>query len=223
MNTSHASAKRRNARAPFDRLHVASTSVRYKPSETVFAQGDRCAAVMYLHKGRVKLTARSREGRQAVVETLDAGAFFGEGVLAGQRRRRCTAESMTASTVVMVKTSEMRRGLHDEAALAEQFRRHLLGRNIRIEADLVGHIFNRYEKRLARVLLLLANFDEHRRERATLPIISRNLLAEMIGATRWKVDQLMNGFRKQGFLERHRERDGGVQVHRSMLTVVLAE
>jgi CRP-like cAMP-binding protein len=206
-----------------DALHVANTSVRYRSHETVFAQGDRCAAVMFIQKGRVKLTATSPGGRKAVVAILHAGAFFGEGALAGQQRRRATAETMTASTIAMVKTAEMRRRLHDEAALADRFRSHLLGRNVRIEADLVGQLFNRCEKRLARVLLLLANFDEHHLTRSALPIISRNLLAELVGTSRWKIDHLMNDFRKRGFLERHCERDGGLQVHRSMLTVVLQE
>jgi CRP/FNR family transcriptional regulator, cyclic AMP receptor protein len=206
-----------------DVLHVVHTSVRYKPCETVFAQGDRCAAVMYIRKGRVKLTVTSRAGREAVVAILHAGAFFGEGALAGQRRRTCTAETVTDTTIEMVKTTEMRRGLHEDVALSDWFRSHVLARNIRTEADLVGQLFNRCEKRLARVLLLLANFDEHQLPRAALPIISRNLLAEMIGTSRWKVDLLMNNFRKLGFLERHSERDGGVQVHRSMLSVVLRE
>ena len=165
----------------------------------------------------------SRAGREAVVAILHAGAFFGEGALAGRRRRTCTAETVTASTIATVKTSEMRRGLHEEVALSDWFRSQMLATHIRTEADLIGQLFNRSEKRLARVLLLLANFDEHQLPRAALPLISRNLLAELIGTPRWKVDLLMNNFRKLGFLERHSERDGGVQVHRSMLSVVLAE
>lgn len=211
------------SRQRLDLLHVANTRVRYRPHETVFAQGDRCAGVMYIQKGRVKLSVTSRGGREAVVAILPAGAFFGEGALAGQQRRRATAETMTASTIAMVKTAEMRRRLHDETALADWFRSHLLARNIRIEADLLGELFNRTERRLARILLLLANFDEHHLTRSALPIISRNLLAELVGTTRWKIDRLMNTFRKRGFLERHSERDGGLHVHRSMLTVVLQE
>jgi len=211
------------SRQRLDLLHVANTRVRYRPHETVFAQGDRCGAVMYIQKGRVKLSVTSQGGREAVVAILQAGAFFGEGALAGQQRRRATAETMTASTIAMVKTAEMRRRLHDEAALADWFRSHLLARHIRIEADLLGELFNRSERRLARVLLLLANFDEHHLTRSALPVISRNLLAELVGTTRWKIDHLMNTFRKRGFLERHRERDGGLHVHRSMLTVVLQE
>lgn len=211
------------ARQRLDVLNVVNTSVRYRPRETVFAQGDQCAAVMYIQKGRVKLSVTSQGGREAMVAILHAGAFFGEGALAGQQRRRATAETMTASTIAVVKTAEMRRRLHDEPALADWFRSHLLARNIRIEADLLGELFNRCERRLARVLLLLANFDEHHLTRSALPVISRNLLAEVVGTTRWKIDYLMNDFRKRGFLERHSARDGGLQVHRSMLTVVLQE
>ena len=177
--------------------------------------------MLYIRKGHVKLTVTSRAGLKAVVAILHAGAFFGEGALAGQQRRTCTAETVTASTIAMVKTSEMRRGLHEEVALSDWFLSHMLARHIRVEADLIGQVFDCCEQRLARALLLLANFDEHQLPRAPLPIISRNLLAEMIGTTRWKVDLLMNHFRKLGFLERHSERDGGVQVHRSMLNVVL--
>lgn len=203
--------------------HVASTSIRYRPSQTVFAQGDRCASVMYIRKGRVSLTVTSPDGREAVVSKLGAGDFFGEGVLAGQRFRRATATTMTASTIAVVKTSEMRRGLHEEAPLSDWFRAHMLARNTRIEQDLLGQLFNRCEKRLARMLLLLANFDEHHLVRSALPSISRDLLAELTGTTRSKVDTLMNTFRKRGFLERHSERNGGVQVHRSMLSVVLQD
>lgn len=210
-------------RPRLDLLHVANTRVRYQPHETVFAQGDRCAAVMYIQAGRVKLTVTSRGKRDAVVAILHAGEFFGEGALAGQQRRRSTAETMTATTIAIVKTAEMRRRLHRETVFADWFRSHLLARNTKIEADLLEQLFNRSERRLARVLLLLANFDEHHLTRAALPMISRDLLAELVGTTRWKIDHLMNSFRKRGFLERHRQCDGGLQVHRSMLTVVLQE
>ena len=206
-----------------DVMHVANTSVRFKPFETIFTQGDSCSSVMYIQTGRVTLTTTSHQGRAAIVGTLTAGAFFGEGALAGQRRRRVTAKTTTASAIGIVKTGEMRRCLHEETAFADRFRSHLLATNIRIEADLVDQLFNRSEKRLARALLLLAHFDEHQSMRRTLPTISRDLLAEMIGTSRSKVDVLMNKFRKLGFLERHRERDGGLQVHCSMLSVVLQD
>lgn len=208
----------RTGKSPAD-----GASVRYEPFETIFAQGDRCAAVMYIEKGRVRLSVVSPAGRSAVVATLHAGAFFGEGALAGQRRRTSTAETLTRSTITIVRTGEMRRRLHDQVALSDRFRSHLLARNARIEEDFVGQVFNRCEKRLARALLTLARFDEHQLPRCELPKISRNLLAEMSGTTRSRVDSLMNKFRKLGFLERHSERSGGVQVHRSMMSVVLQD
>src|SRR5687768_953398 len=128
-------------RQRLDVLNVTNTSVRYRPHETVFAQGDRCAAVMYIQKGRVKLSVTSHGGREAVVAILHAGAFFGEGVLAGQQRRRSTAETMTAATITVVKTAEMRRRLHDETVLADWFRSHLLARSVQIEADLLREHF----------------------------------------------------------------------------------
>jgi CRP/FNR family cyclic AMP-dependent transcriptional regulator len=204
-------------------LKVADTRIRYQPHEIVFAQGDRCAEVMYIQAGRVKLTVMSPGGRQAELAMLKAGAFFGEGALAGQQRRRSTATTMTAATIAMVKTAEMRRRLHDDLVLGDRFRSHLLARNVRIEAHLLHEHFNRSDRRLARILLLLAKFDQHRRMRSALPLISRDLLADLIGVPRWKIDQLMNTFRKRGFLERHRQQDGGMQVHRSMLSVVLQE
>jgi CRP/FNR family transcriptional regulator, cyclic AMP receptor protein len=204
-------------------LRVAHTSVRFGPNETVFAKGDRSAAVMYIQTGRVKLSVTSPAGREAVVAVLRAGTFFGEAALARQPRRTSTALTMIPTTVAVVTTAEMRRRLHDQAAFADWFRSHLLARNLRIEADLVGELFDHSEQRLARLLLLLASFDEHQLVCAPLPVISRNLLAELVGTTRWKIDALMNGFRKLGFLERHTGRDGGFRVHRSMLTVVLQD
>lgn len=209
-----------NVAGRLDGLHVANTVVRYNARETVFEQGDRCAGVMYIRKGGVKLTVTSGTGRVALVATLRAGSFFGEGALAGQRRRRCNAETLIVSTIAMVKTDEMRRGLSETVVLADWFRSHLLARNTRTESDLIDQLFNGCEKRLARVLLLLANFDAHHLPHAPLPTISRNLLADMAGTTRSKVDVLMNKFRKLGFLERV---DGGVQVHRSLLTIVTEE
>lgn len=212
-----------NAGTLLDSRHVAKTRVRFEPFETIFAQGDRCAAVMYIERGSVRLSVVSRGDKAAVVAILHAGAFFGEGALAGQRRRKSTAETLTASTIAIVKTAEMRRRLHEDLALSDWFRSHMLARNVRIEEDLIGHLFNGCEKRLARALLLLAGVDEHESPRYALPKISRNLLAEMSGTTRSRVDVLMNNFRKLGFLERHSERNGGLQVHRSMLSIVLQD
>jgi len=202
---------------------VARTSARFEPFTTIFAQGDRCADVMYIEKGRVRLSAMSPQGRTAVVCELHAGALFGEGALAGQRRRKSSAEAMTSCTIVRVATAEMRRRLRHDVALSDWLRSQMLTRNARIEADIVNQIFNRSEKRLARALLLLAGFDEHQLPRHALPIISRNLLAEMCGLTRATVDRLMNSFRKRGFLERQTLQNGGIQIHRSMMNVVLQD
>ena len=202
-------------------LRVEHRTERYEPSETVFAQGDGCTGILFVQKGHVQLTVASRAGLDAVVSVVGAGAFFGEGVLAGQRRRRMTARTITASTIGIVAPAEMRRRLREEPAFADLFRAHLLARNSQIEGDLVDPLQGRSDQRLARWLLLLACFDEHQATRLPLPLISRNLLAEMIGTSRATVNVLMNRFRKLGFLERHRERDGGLQVHCSMLSVVL--
>lgn len=223
MSTRNPRAPARNIGRLLTSRQVGTTSVSYQPFTTIFAQGDPCAVVMYIEKGRVKLTVTSQAGRQAVVGILGAGAFFGEGALAGQRRRTTTAETMTASRIMMVKTAEMRRRLHEESALSYWFRWHLLTRHNWIEAALADRIFDRCEMRLARILLLLAHADEREATHYALPTISRDVLAKTIGSTRWKVDSLMNKFRKLGFLERHGERNNGVQVHRSLLNVVLRD
>jgi CRP-like cAMP-binding protein len=188
---------------------------------TVFAQGDRCDGVMYIARGRVRLSVVSADGRTAVFSVLHAGALFGEGALAGQRRRKSSAQAVTACIIIMLATAEMRRRLHSEVALSDWLRKHLLVRNARIEEDIVNQLFHRSEKQLARSLLLLARFDEHQLPRHPLPLISRNLLAEMSGISRAMVDRLMNSFRKRGFLERHSLQNGGLQIHRSMMNVLL--
>jgi CRP/FNR family cyclic AMP-dependent transcriptional regulator len=204
-------------------LPVARTSINFEPFTTIFAQGDRCADVMYIEKGRVRLSATSPQGRTAVVCELHAGALFGEGALAGQRRRKSSAEAMTPCTIIRVGTAEMRRRLRHDVALSDWLRSQILIRNACIESAIVNQFFNRSEKRLARALLLLAGFDEHHLLRHPLPIISRNLLAEMCGLTQPTVNRLMNSFRKRGFLERRTLRDGGVHIHRSMMNIVLQD
>jgi CRP-like cAMP-binding protein len=196
-------------------------SVRFAPLATIFAQGDRCGGMMYLASGRVRLSVVSAEGRTAELSVLDAGALFGEGALAGQRLRKSTAQAITACTIITVAAAEMRRRLHHEVALSDWVRARMLARNARIEQDIVNQIFNRSEKRLARSLLLLAEFDQHQLPRHPLPIISRKVLAEMSGISRGTVDSLMNSFRKRGFLERNTQQNGGIQIHRSMMSVLL--
>jgi CRP-like cAMP-binding protein len=216
------SEQRHTGRA-LDRLRVANTSARYQRYETVFAQGDRGASVMYIDRGRVKLTATSRGGREAVVGILDAGTFFGEGALGGQRRRRSTASALVGSRISSVKVAEMRRRLFEGSTFSDWFRSRMLARNLRMEEDLVGQLFHRAETRLARVLLLLAGFDERQASRCPLPTVSRRVLADAIGTTQSRVDRLMTTFRQRGFLERTSGTDGGLQVHCSLLTVVLRD
>jgi CRP/FNR family cyclic AMP-dependent transcriptional regulator len=202
-------------------LNVARTRVRFGAAETIFVQGDRCDTVMYLERGRVRLSVVSPGGRTKVVAMLRTGSLFGEGALAGQRLRRSTAEAMTDTTIVIVKTAEMRQQLHAERSLSDWFRSHLLASNNRIEADLVADAFNKCETRLARALLLLAGAADRQSPRYPMPKISRDLLAEMTDMPRSRVDSLMNDFRKHGFLERNSERNGGLQVHQSLLNLVL--
>ena len=221
MGTRDARATGRTARRLLDSLDVEHASVRFAPEETIFAQGDRCTAVMCVERGRVQLTVTLGQGRSAVVADLSAGAIFGEAVLAG--RRTSTARALTNSRIAIVKTAEMRRKLHEEWALADWFRSQVLANHVRVEADLVHNTFNHGERRLARVLLLLAQVDDHQAAAYTLPRVSRDLLAEISGMTRSKVDLFMNKFRKLGFLIRNSERNGGLQVHRSMLSVVLQD
>jgi CRP/FNR family cyclic AMP-dependent transcriptional regulator len=204
-------------------LDVAHTSTAFKADETIFAQGDRGGGVMYVERGNVRLTVKSRHGKKAVVAILGSGTLFGEGVLAGQRRRTSTAQSVAGSRIGMVKTADMRRRLQEGSAVSDWFRAQVLATNIRMEEGLIRQVFNHCERRLARALLLLAHFDEHQAISAPLPIISRNLLAEMVDGPRPQIDLFMNKFRKLGFLIHNSGRDGGLRVHRSMLSVVLQD
>ena len=221
MTTDRTRTNEQNGGSLLESLHVAKTSVRFEALSTIFAQGDRCAGVMYVDKGRVRLSVTSPEGKTAVVAVLHAGDLFGEGALAGQRRRKSTAEALTSCTITMVKTAEIRRRAQRDVALSDWLRAQMLARNARIEEDIVHELFNGSEKRVARSLLLLAGFDEHQQVRHSLPHISRSLLAEMSGTTRATVDRWMNDFRKRGFLERQTLQNGGVQIHRSMMSVLL--
>jgi CRP/FNR family transcriptional regulator, cyclic AMP receptor protein len=197
-----------------------SSSVLNLPKDqTVFAQGDAADSVFYIQKGRVKLSVVSRQGKEAVVAILDAKDFFGEGCLAGQTRRMATATTMTDAAVVRLEKAAVVRVIHDEPEFSDVFIAHLLGRNIRVEADLVDQLFNSSEKRLARLLLLLANFGQEEEPQPMITKISQETLAEMIGTTRSRVSYFMNKFRKLGFISYN----GGIEVHRSLLNVVLHE
>ena len=192
------------------------TVAKYRQGEVIFAQGDAADSVRYLQKGAIKVSVLSRIGKEAVIAILTPGDFFGEGALAGQSVRIETATAMSPSSVLIIEKDAMVRLLHDQPLFADRFLSHMLTRNIRIEADLVDQLFNSSEKRLARTLLLLARYGQTNPQR-TLPKISQETLAEMIGATRSRVNFFMNKFRKLGLIEYN----GGLKVNSALLTVVL--
>ncbi len=183
----------------------------------LFAQGDRADSVIYVQKGAVKLSVVSRGGREAVVAMLGPGDFVGESALAGQRLRIATATAVVPTTVLVIEKRKMQRVLHTERGMADRFIAYVLARNIRVEADLVDQLFNRSEKRLARTLLLLARYGRDETPSLVLPRVSQEVLAEMVGTTRSRVNLFMNKFRRLGFIEYN----GGLRVNRSLLSVVL--
>ena len=189
----------------------------YQKAQPVFAQGDRADAVFFVQRGKVKLTVLSQQGKQAVIALLGPGDFFGEGCLAGQPVRMATAIAMTEAAIVRLAKQTMIRALHRDAVFSELFTTYLLSRNIRMEEDLVDQLFNSSEKRLARILLLLANFGKEGRPEPVVPKISQETLAEMVGTTRSRISHFMNKFRKLGFVQYN----GGLEVHSSLLHVVL--
>ena len=193
------------------------TTGNYDRNEAVFAQGDPANAIYYLQKGRVKLTVVSHQGKEAVVAILGPGDFFGEGCLACQTLRMSTATAMDKSSIMRLERTRIMRVLHDEPAFSEVFMAHLLARSIRVEEDLIDQLFNSSEKRLARVLLTMANFGKEGQPEPVIPKISQETLAEMVGTTRSRVSFFMNKFRRQGFIDYK----GRVEVHNSLLNVVL--
>lgn len=193
------------------------TTTQYDKNQLVFAQGDPASAIFYIQKGRVKLTVVSRSGKEAVVAILGADDFFGEGCLARQTQRMATATAMDESTIMRLEKARIVRLLHDEPAFSELFVAHLLSRSIRVEEDLVDQLFNSSEKRLARVLLLLANFGKEGQPEPVIAKISQETLAEMVGTTRSRVSFFMNKFRRLGFID-YKDR---LEVHSSLLNVVL--
>jgi CRP/FNR family cyclic AMP-dependent transcriptional regulator len=197
---------------------VGRTPVELKKNQILFSQGDEADAVFYLKKGNLKLTVVSQRGKEATVALLEAGNFVGEAcVAAAERVRTLTATALTHCTLMRIQRKEMIRVLHEEHAFADVFVSFLLARNVRIQADLVDQLFNSSEKRLARILLLLANFGKEGTPETVVPKISQEVLAEMIGTTRSRVNFFMNRFRKLGFIEYN----GGLEVHGSLLNVIL--
>jgi CRP/FNR family transcriptional regulator, cyclic AMP receptor protein len=207
---------------PFDpEVYLESTGparkvVKYRRGQVIFPQGAPANDIRYIQKGAIKISVLSRIGKEAVVAMLSPGDFFGEGALAGQLVRIETATAMTPSSVLIIEKEAMVRLLHEEPLFADRFLSHMLSRNMRIEADLVDQLFNSSEKRLARALLLLARYGQAKPQQ-TLPRISQETLAEMIGATRSRVNFFMNKFRKLGLIEYN----GALKVNSSLLTVVL--
>jgi len=200
------------------KLSVGKTSREYLAEEPVFSQGDAADAVFYIQRGKVKLTVVSKSGKEAVVAILSQASFFGEGCLAGQPLRMSTASALERSTIIRVTRQAMVTLLHREPEFAERFLAYLLSRNIRMEADLVDQLFNSSEKRLARLLLLMANFGHESKPIPLIAKMSQETLAEMIGTTRSRVSFFMNRFREMGFIEYN---SGGMHVHSSLVSVVL--
>ena len=190
---------------------------KYATRKTIFQQGDPADAVFYIQKGKVKLTVVSKQGREGVIAILSAGDFFGEGCLAGQPLHMATAASMAECVIVRIEKETMIRVLHQEPTLGAMFMAFLLSRNIQFEADLVDQLFNSSERRLARVLLLLANFGKEGKLETVIPRISQDVLAAKVGTTRPRINFFMNKFRKLGLIEYN----GGLKVHSALLNVIV--
>ena len=202
----------------FEAAGVPREVIEFAAAAPIFSQGEPAPSVMYIRKGTVKLSVVSKTGKEAVVGMLAAGDFFGEGCLAGQVKRMASATALTTATVVVVQKQDMAAALHSNPTFSDRFLSHMLTRNIRIEEDLIDQLFNSSEKRLARALLLLARYGQSDQQ-VVLPNLSQELLAEMIGTTRSRVNFFMNKFRKLGFIEYN----GELRINTSLLTVVLHE
>lgn len=214
---------KRTSKPPFDlkvflsKTNGGKTKARFSANDPVFVQGEKADAIFYIKDGKVKLTVLSKQGKEAVVAILKEGDFFGEGCLAGQPLRMATAVAISQCSVMKLEKAKVVALLHEEPSFSEFFVAHLLSRNIKIEEDLVDQLFNSSEKRLARVLLLLANFGKEGAPQTVIPKMSQETLAGIVGTTRSRVNFFMNRFRKLGFIEYN----AGMKVHSSLLSVVL--
>ena len=206
-----------DAEAFLNSTGVARAQREFARKETLFTQGDPSKNLMYIQKGGVKISVVSKTGKEAVVGMLGPGDFIGEGGLAGQPLRMATATAVTPVSALVIDNGEMSRVLHREHEFSDRFITYMLGRNIRIEEDLIDQLFNSSEKRLARTLLLLAQYGKQDRPQTVLPKIPQETLAEMVGTTRSRINHFMNKFRKMGFIKYN----GGLQIDASLLTVVL--
>jgi CRP/FNR family cyclic AMP-dependent transcriptional regulator len=216
---------KRKAKLPFDpkvflsKVNGGRVISDYRKGKIVYRQGEPADSVFYIQSGKIKTTVVSEQGKEAVVALLGAGDFFGEGCLTGQPLRLSTVSAMTDCVIVRMAKADITRVIHEEPAFAELFISHLLARNSRVEEDLVDQLFNSSEKRLARVLLLLANFGKEGRPEPVIAKISQETLAEMIGTTRSWVSHFMNKFRELGLIDYN----GSIEIHSSLLNVVLRD
>ena len=208
-----------NAQAFLDSAGLARRIVEYQKSEKIYSQGESTNDVLYIQKGGIKLSVVNEVGKEAVVAMLGPGDFFGEGGMAGQLVRMGTATATTPTILLVIEKQEMIRVLHGEHAFSDRFIAYMLERNVRIEEDLIDQLFNSSEKRLARTLLLLAQYGQQDQPQTVLPKISQETLAEMIGTTRSRVNFFMNKFKKLGFIKYN----GGLHIDTSLLSVVLHE
>jgi CRP-like cAMP-binding protein len=208
-----------NAKVFLESVGASRRIEEFRKKQTIFSQGDAADSVVYVQKGSVRLTVVNESGKEAVVAIFGVGDFFGEGGMAGQTVRMATATAMVPTTVLVIEKSEMMRALHVEHSLSDRFISHMLTRNIRVEADLIDQLFNSTEKRLARALLLLARYGKEDQAERVHQKVSQEMLAEMIGTSRSRVNLFMNKFRQLGFIEYN----GGIKINKSLLTVVLHE
>src|SRR5580700_8943528 len=219
MTSSAATARRRkfDPQTFLATIDGGRTITAFPKKQTIFVQGDPSDAVFYIKEGKVKLTVVSKNGKEATIGILSKGDFFGEGCLTGQPLRMCTAIALTDCSVMRIEKKAMMEVIHREHSFSDMFVAYLLTRNIRYEEDLVDQLFNSSEKRLARILLLLAHFGKDGKPEVAIPKISQETLAEMVGTTRSRVNLFMNRFRKLGFVHY----DGELEVHSSLLNIVL--
>jgi CRP/FNR family transcriptional regulator, cyclic AMP receptor protein len=194
------------------------SAVKYERGQPIFRQGDAADAVFYIQKGKVQITVVSEQGKEGVIGMLEAGEFLGEGCLAGQPLHMASASATEESAIVRIEKEAMVRALHDEPIFSQQFMAYLLSRNVQIEADLVDQLFNSSEKRLARVLLLLAHFGKDAKLEPVVPHINQEILAARVGATRSRINYFMNKFRKLGFIDYD---SGKLKVHSSLMNVIV--
>ncbi len=205
---------------PLNKLMIGKSRREYLNDESIFSQGDPANAVFYIQSGKIKLTVVSMSGKEAVISHLPAGSFFGEASLAGQKVRNSSAYAIENTTILRIEKTVMQDLLHREPEFAEQFLSHLLSRNIRMEADLVDHLFNSSEKRLARLLMLMANFGQESKPIPVIEKISQETLSEMIGTTRSRVSFFLNRFRELGYIDYNGR---GMQINSTLVNVVLQD